>query len=232
MRTRFRISRRGCRGDKFYCVDTQTSKRVSLGTADEDEAQQIIEAKNTAERQPVLNLQIAKAYLASSDSGMRTRTWQDAVEALTVMKQGANRERWLRAAKDKAFAPLIPKVIIETHGELLLRVLQLGKVSANVYLRRLHNFCLDISKFGVRRPNSARLNRPSTTGYLSVTSSENKDRTCSQGAGAAKFSTCEPSLHLALFAQLQWRRLRLAACHQRPIPHEQRSRELTSRLGC
>jgi len=74
MMTRYRLSRRGCRGDKFYCVDTQTGKRVNLGTTSEDEAQQIIEAKNTAERQPVLNLQIAKAYLAGSDKGMRTRT--------------------------------------------------------------------------------------------------------------------------------------------------------------
>ena len=145
MMTRYRLSRRGCRGDKFYCVDTQTGKRVNLGTTSEDEAQQIIEAKNTAERQPVLNLQIAKAYLAGSDKGMRTRTWQQAVQALTAMKQGANRERWLRAAKDKAFAPLLPKVIIETHAELLLRVLQMGKVSTNVYLRRLHNFCLDMN---------------------------------------------------------------------------------------
>lgn len=67
------------------------------------------------------------------------------MQALTAMKQGANRERWLRAAKDKAFAPLLPKVIIETHAELLLRVLQMGKVSTNVYLRRLHNFCLDMN---------------------------------------------------------------------------------------
>ena len=126
-------------------MDTQTGKRTSLGTSNEDEAQQIIEAKNTAERQPVLNLQIAKAYLAGSDSGMRTRTWQDAVAALTAMKQGANRERWLRAAKDKAFAPLLPAVIIETHAELLLRVLQMGRVSTNVYLRRMHNFCLDMN---------------------------------------------------------------------------------------
>jgi hypothetical protein len=44
---------------------------------------QIIEAKNQAERQPVLNLQIAKAYLAGTDNGITTRTWQHAIEALT-----------------------------------------------------------------------------------------------------------------------------------------------------
>jgi hypothetical protein len=72
-------------------VDTRTSKRASLRTKDEDEAHQLIEAKNNAERQPVLNLHIAKASLAGSDKGMRTRTWQDAVEALTATMQGKNR---------------------------------------------------------------------------------------------------------------------------------------------
>jgi integrase len=48
-------------------------------------------------------------------------------------------------AKDKALAVLLPKVIIETAGELLLKVLQCGTVSTNIYLRRLHNFCLDMN---------------------------------------------------------------------------------------
>jgi hypothetical protein len=61
------------------------------------------------------------------------------------MKQGANKERWQRVAKDKAIALLFPRVIIETPGELLLKVLQLGKVSTNIYLRRLHNFYLDMN---------------------------------------------------------------------------------------
>lgn len=34
MRTRYRLSRRGSRGDTFYCVDTHTSKRTSLHTSD------------------------------------------------------------------------------------------------------------------------------------------------------------------------------------------------------
>ena len=126
-------------------MDTTTGKRTSLGTTDEDEARQIIEAQNNSLRQPVLNLQIAKAYVAGSDNGMKTRTWQNAIEALTGTKKGANKERWLRVAKDKALAPLLPKVIIETQGELLLRILQCGKVSTNVYLRRLHNFCVDMN---------------------------------------------------------------------------------------
>ncbi len=145
MKTRYRLIRRGIRGGAFYCVDTNTGQRTSLRTDDEEAARQIIEAKNQAERQPVLNLQIAKAYLAGTDNGVATRTWRQALEALTQSKQGANHARWLVVAKDRALASLWPKVIIETQGELLLRVLQLGTVSTNVYLRRLHNFCVDMN---------------------------------------------------------------------------------------
>ena len=57
-------------------MNTTTGKRTSLQTADKDEAQQIVEAKNNSVRQPVLNLQIAKAYLAGTDNGVASRTWQ------------------------------------------------------------------------------------------------------------------------------------------------------------
>src|SRR2546425_549301 len=126
MKTRFRLIRRGIRGGAFYCVDTQTGKRTSLKTTDEESAQEIIAAKNQAERQPAINLQIAKAYLAGTDAGITTRTWQSAIDALTATKLGANQHRWKVAAKDKAFKTLLPQVIIETQGETVLRVLQQG----------------------------------------------------------------------------------------------------------
>ncbi len=145
MNTRYRLTYRGIRGGMFYCVDKKTGKRASLHTTNEEEARQIVEAKNAATRQPILNLQIAKAYIAGSDNGINTRTWQHAIESLTNTKQGANKERWLRVVKDAALTPLLPRVIIETQGEQLLKALQMGTVSTNVYLRRLHNFCLDMS---------------------------------------------------------------------------------------
>lgn len=145
MNTRYRLVFRGIRGGMYYCVDKRTGKRTSLQTTNEDEARQIIEAKNQAERQPVLNLQIAKAYIAGTDSGIATRTWQQALDALTESKQGANQERWRRAGKDKAYDLIRERVVIETQGEILLKVLQQGTVSTNIYLRRLHNFCLDMN---------------------------------------------------------------------------------------
>jgi len=61
MKTRYRLTYRGSR-QMFYCMDKISGKRTSLTTTDRDEALQIIEARNNSERQPVLNLQIAKAY--------------------------------------------------------------------------------------------------------------------------------------------------------------------------
>ena len=145
MKMRYRLFRRGHRGCRFYCVDTTTGKRTSLGTISADEALQIIQAKNQALRQPILNLQIAKAYLAGTDSGITVRTWQHAMNALIETKQDANQRRWLVATKDSAFDLIRNRVIIETQGELLLNVLNAGTVSTNVYLRRLHNFCVDMN---------------------------------------------------------------------------------------
>ncbi|MBL9201188.1 MAG: hypothetical protein JNL39_11810 [Opitutaceae bacterium] len=92
----------------------------------------------------MLNLQIAKAYLMGADRNLTSRTWKDALDQLIGTKHGSNRDRWLRAAKDRAFTALLPLVIIETTADVLLRVLRAGRVSTNVHLRRLHNFCVDM----------------------------------------------------------------------------------------
>ena len=111
-KTRFRLTSRGSRGGMFYYVDKNTGKRTSLQTNNPDEARQIVEAKYQAERQPVLNLQIAKAYLAGTDKGIASRTWQNALDSLINAKAGANQSRWRVAAKDKAFAPLLSRVAL------------------------------------------------------------------------------------------------------------------------
>lgn len=145
MKSRFRLIHRGERGSTFYCVDSETGQRCSLKTKDRDTAEQIVLAKNQALRQPTLNLQIAKAYLAGTDSGVATRTWENALDALIETKHGSTRERWERAAKDKALDGIRKKTIIETQAEALLQALKAGTVSTNVHLRKLHNFCLSMN---------------------------------------------------------------------------------------
>jgi hypothetical protein len=103
MKNRYRLISRGSRGGAFYCVDGSTGKRTSLGDCSRDEAEQIILAKNQALRQPALNLRIARAYLAGSDSGANTRTWQHVMDEIPRLKTGETRARWLTAIKDEAF---------------------------------------------------------------------------------------------------------------------------------
>src|SRR5213594_2844578 len=131
MKDRYRLIFRGERGSTFYCVDSQTGKRTSLNTKCRDAAKQIVFAKNQALRQSSINLQLAKAYLAGTDSGVSTRTWQDALNLLVETKQGSTKERWLRAAKENALDSIRHKVIIETQAEHLLQCLKAGTVSTN-----------------------------------------------------------------------------------------------------
>ena len=142
MKTRYRLTHRGSRGGMLYCVDTHTGKRTSLHTCNEEEARQIIEAKNQATRQPTINLQIAQAYLQHADSTLTTRTWQDVMETIISTKTGNTRERWEFATRDRAFDAIRHRKLIETSSEQFLNVLNDGSVSTNVYLRRAHNYAI------------------------------------------------------------------------------------------
>ena len=70
MKPRYRLIIRRGRGATFYCVDRLTKKRTSLQTADRYEADRILHAKNEAAIQPMLNLQIARAYLFGADEAI------------------------------------------------------------------------------------------------------------------------------------------------------------------
>ena len=144
MKKRYRLVQRGSRGGMFYCKDSLTGKRTSLDTCDRDAAQQLVEAMNQAQRQPALNLQIARAYLAAADPSFVNRTWREVMDEFVRVKEGSNRKRSERAMVDKAFSSLRDLQLLATRGEHFLRVLHAGCLSTNSYLRRLHNFALDM----------------------------------------------------------------------------------------
>ena len=148
MKQRFILFRRK---NTFYCEDTTTGRQTSLRTCSEAEAKTLIQVRNESVRQPTLNLQIARTYLAASDSGISNRTWQHALDALIATKKGSTQERWLRASRDPAIRPLLERTIIETQSEQFLSALNSGTVSTNVHLRKFQNFCLDIRP----RPSSS-----------------------------------------------------------------------------
>ena len=144
MKNRYRLYRRKL-GGVFYIHDSDTGKQESLGTRDRAEASTLLNARNESVRQPQLNLHIAKAYLAGTDSGVSTRTWQNALDAIVETKSGSTQDRWRRAARDAALDLIRDRVIIETQAEQLLACLKAGTVSTNVHLRKLHNFCLSMN---------------------------------------------------------------------------------------
>ena len=142
MKQRFILYRRS---GIYYCEDTLTRKQQSLRTRDEADAKALLHSKNEAFRQPILNQQIALAYLSATDCDAARRTWRFVMEEITATKRGDTHYRYLTAMKDTAFELIRDQPLIETRAEHLLKVLRTGTVSTNVYLRRLHNFVIDMN---------------------------------------------------------------------------------------
>ena len=95
MKRRYILYRRK-RGGMFYIEDTETRKQESTGTRNRAEATSLLNASNESVRQPQLNLHLAKVYLAGTDSGVSTRTWQNALDAIIDTKSGPTQDRWRR----------------------------------------------------------------------------------------------------------------------------------------
>src|SRR5882762_5846673 len=144
MRQRYRLYRRK-NGGRYYIHDDVTGKQESLGTNDRATAVRLFHSKSEATKQPAVNLQIARAYIAASDPQIATRNWQFVMEEMVKLKKDETRRRWESAIKDKAFDTIRHLPVLETRPEHFLRVLENGKVSTNVYLRRLHNFAMDMT---------------------------------------------------------------------------------------
>jgi integrase len=146
MKSRFILFKRA---GVFYSEDTVTRKQHSLRTKDEAEATTLLNAKNESFRQPVLNLQIARAYLTASDPAMSARTWQTVMEQMQTHGKDSSKTRYVRAMKCKAFDALRGKKLIETNAEDFLKVMAGGQVSVIHFLRRLHNLALALGWLAV-----------------------------------------------------------------------------------
>ena len=144
MKQRFRLYKRK-KGGRYYVHDDVTGKQDSLHTTDRATAIRLFHSRQEAEQQPAVNLQIARAYLAASDPQIATRNWQFVMDELVKLKKDQTQDRWQTAIKDKAFDLIRHLPLLETRPEHFLRVLEAGKISTNVYLRRIHNFALDMT---------------------------------------------------------------------------------------
>ena len=132
------------RKDVFYVEELRTGRQTSLRTSCPTQAQRLHAAKNEAAQNPMLNLALAKTYLAAQDSQLVERKWAKVIQELAQVGRPSTRERFLRAVNSKAFISIRNKKLVETTADDLLGILKRGGVAANAYLRRLHNFALGV----------------------------------------------------------------------------------------
>jgi integrase len=126
----------------YYLKNKTTGEQTSLKTRDRAEAERLLLAHNDAESQPHFNLALARVYINGADPKLITRTWQEVMEHVVAKKTDETRRRWDVAIKDKNFDCIRNVPVAETRPEHFDRALADGKVSTNVYLRRLHNHAL------------------------------------------------------------------------------------------
>src|ERR1039457_5986710 len=141
MKTKYTMFRRA---GIYYSQDSATGQQKSLRTRDEAEALQLINARNEAHRQPVLNLHLARAYLTASDPAFVERTWQTVMEQLQSRGKDSSRERYASVFKSSCFDALRHKKLLETTADDFFAVFKDGKVSILYFLKRLHNFALSL----------------------------------------------------------------------------------------
>jgi integrase len=132
------------RNGVYYSQDSATGQQKSLRTREEAEAQKLVNARNEAHQQPALNLHLARAYLAASDPAFVERTWQTVMDQLQARGKETSRERYQGVFKSPAFDGLRHKRLMETTTDDFLAMFKTGKVSILNFLKRLHNFALNL----------------------------------------------------------------------------------------
>jgi integrase len=128
----------------YYALDSHTKKKASLRTRNKSEAQRLIAAKNETDRQPQLNLALARTYLAAHDSRQTERTWREVMAEFCTHGKSNSQDRSRRAVRSRDFDAIRDRKLVETTSDDLLAVLKSGGAATNNYLRRLHNLALGL----------------------------------------------------------------------------------------
>jgi integrase len=139
---KYRLFRR--RNGVFYWQENDSKKQGSLRTSDRREAERVLNAMNESHREPTLNLNLARAYLAAHDPKMAQRTWQAVMDEMATHGIPTTQERCARAFQSKAYDPIRDKSLVQTTGADLLAIIHTNGNCVAHYLRRLHNLAVDL----------------------------------------------------------------------------------------
>jgi len=130
------------RGAVYYIEDRSTGQQKSLQTRDAREARKLIQARNESISQPLMNLALAKTYLAAQDPKLITRTWADVMTRFCNRTNANTRMRHERVVRTKAMQFLKDKRLVETTADDIFEALKLGTNSTIAFLQTLHNDAL------------------------------------------------------------------------------------------
>jgi integrase len=139
---KYRLYRR--RNGVFYWQENNSRKQGSLKTSGRREAERLLNAMNESHREPTLNLNLARAYLAAHDPRMAQRTWQVVMDEMATHGIPTTQQRCARGFRSKAYNPIRAKPLIQTTSEDLLTLLHANGNCVAHYLRRLHNLAVDL----------------------------------------------------------------------------------------
>jgi len=147
MKNRYRIYIRGKNsGGKVWMIqDNLTGKRESLRTTDKTEALQMLLLRNRPYQDAGFHAQMARTHLLVSNPANASRTWQSVMDTAAGRKTGNTKIRWERAMCSKPFDHIRNLVVANTTADDFNKVLNAGGNSANMYLRRLHNYAMDMN---------------------------------------------------------------------------------------
>src|SRR5262249_16275259 len=99
---------------------------------------------NESHREPTLNLNLARAYLAAHDPKMAARTWQAVMNEMATRGIPSTQARCARGFRSKAYDPIRSKPLVQTTGADLLAIIHTNGNCVAHYLRRLHNLAVDL----------------------------------------------------------------------------------------
>src|SRR5713101_9477887 len=141
MRKRFWLCKRN---RTFYVKDAQTQQRISLQTTDRAAAERLVHAREEAENQPMINLSIAKTYLAAADPRMTQRTWREIMDQFCSRGRDSTRKRRERAMCCRAFDLIRDQKIVETTADQLREIHARGGAFTKHAVRLMHNLALGL----------------------------------------------------------------------------------------
>jgi integrase len=139
---KYRLYRR--RNGVFYWQENDSSKQGTLRTDDRHEAERLLNAMNESHREPTLNLNLARAYLAAHDPKVAQRAWQAVMDEMATHGIPSTQARCARGFRSKAYQPIRNKPLVQTNSEDLLAIIHANGNCVAHYLRRLHNLALDL----------------------------------------------------------------------------------------